>query len=84
SALSHRAVVVGVDRDELLGGLGSVVVGAAVGGGLGVVFAGQGSQRLGMGRGLYEAYPVFAGAWDEVCGELDRYLERPLGEVVWG
>ncbi|WP_350449246.1 ketoacyl-synthetase C-terminal extension domain-containing protein, partial [Streptomyces violaceusniger] len=24
SALSHRAVVVGVDRDELLGGLGSV------------------------------------------------------------
>ncbi|MFF6850281.1 type I polyketide synthase, partial [Streptomyces antimycoticus] len=84
SALSHRAVVVGVDRDELLGGLGSVVVGAAVGGGLGVVFAGQGSQRLGMGRGLYEAYPVFAVAWDEVCGELDRYLERPLGEVVWG
>ncbi|MGK3111409.1 SDR family NAD(P)-dependent oxidoreductase, partial [Streptomyces mordarskii] len=84
SALSHRAVVVGVDRDELLGGLGSVVVGVPVGGGLGVVFAGQGSQRLGMGRGLYEAYPVFAAAWDEVCGELDRYLERPLGEVVWG
>ncbi|WP_437113986.1 type I polyketide synthase, partial [Streptomyces violaceusniger] len=84
SALSHRAVVVGAGRDELLGGLGSVVVGARVGGGLGVVFAGQGSQRLGMGRGLYEAYPVFAGVWDEVCGELDRYLERPLGEVVWG
>ncbi|WP_425581553.1 type I polyketide synthase, partial [Streptomyces yatensis] len=84
SALSHRAVVVGADRDELLGGLGSVVVGVPVGGGLGVVCAGQGSQRLGMGRGLYEAYPVFAEAWDEVCGELDRYLERPLGEVVWG
>ncbi|GAA3371343.1 hypothetical protein GCM10017744_098690 [Streptomyces antimycoticus] len=84
SVLSHRAVVVGADRDELLGGLGSVVVGVSVGGGLGVVFAGQGSQRLGMGRGLYEAYPVFAAAWDEVCGELDRYLERPLGEVVWG
>ncbi|MEU5736365.1 acyltransferase domain-containing protein, partial [Streptomyces antimycoticus] len=33
---------------------------------------------------MYEAYPVFAVAWDEVCGELDRYLERPLGEVVWG
>ncbi|MGW7759025.1 SDR family NAD(P)-dependent oxidoreductase, partial [Streptomyces violaceusniger] len=84
SALSHRAVVVGAGRDELLGGLGSVVVGAPVGGGLGVVFAGQGSQRLGMGRGLYEAYPVFAGVWDEVCGELERYLERSLGEVVWG
>ncbi|MFT9473674.1 type I polyketide synthase, partial [Streptomyces sp. Mo3] len=85
SALSHRAVVVGADRAGLLGALeGSVVVGAPVGGGLGVVFAGQGSQRLGMGRGLYEAYPVFAGVWDEVCGELDRYLERSLGEVVWG
>nr|WTB10406.1 SDR family NAD(P)-dependent oxidoreductase [Streptomyces antimycoticus] len=85
SALSHRAVVVGVDRAGLLGALeGSVVVGVPVGGGLGVVFAGQGSQRLGMGRGLYEAYSVFAVAWDEVCGELDRYLERPLGEVVWG
>ncbi|MEV6134254.1 type I polyketide synthase, partial [Streptomyces violaceusniger] len=73
SALSHRAVVVGVDRAGLLGALeGSVVVGARVGGGLGVVFAGQGSQRLGMGRGLYEAYPVFAGAWDRVCAELDR------------
>ncbi|MFS7880379.1 acyltransferase domain-containing protein, partial [Streptomyces asiaticus] len=84
SALSHRAVVVGADREELLGGLGSVVVGVPVAGGLGVLFAGQGSQRLGMGRGLYEAYPVFAAVWDEVCGELDRYLDRPVGEVVWG
>ncbi|MFE2448661.1 type I polyketide synthase, partial [Streptomyces sp. NPDC059426] len=85
SGLSHRAVVVGADRAGLVGALeGSVVVGVPVGGGLGVVFAGQGSQRLGMGRGLYEAYPVFAGAWDEVCAELDRYLDRPLGEVVWG
>ncbi|XBQ39761.1 type I polyketide synthase (plasmid) [Streptomyces rapamycinicus] len=84
SGLSHRAVVVGADRGELLGGLGSVVVGVPVVGGLGVLFAGQGSQRLGMGRGLYEGYPVFAAAWDEVCGELDRYLDRPLGEVLWG
>ncbi|WP_344599090.1 SDR family NAD(P)-dependent oxidoreductase, partial [Streptomyces violaceusniger] len=44
AGLSHRAVVVGVDREELLGGLGSVVVGVPVGGGLGVVFAGQGAQ----------------------------------------
>ncbi|MFD0648429.1 ketoacyl-synthetase C-terminal extension domain-containing protein [Streptomyces malaysiensis subsp. malaysiensis] len=68
AGLSHRAVVVGADRDELLGGLGSVVVGVSAGGGLSVLFAGQGSQRLGMGRGLYEAYPVFAAAWDECVG----------------
>ncbi|WP_449344228.1 type I polyketide synthase, partial [Streptomyces malaysiensis] len=84
SVLSHRAVVVGADRDELLGGLGSVVVGVPVAGGLGVLFAGQGSQRLGMGRGLYEVYPVFAAAWDEVCAQLDRYVDRSVGEVVWG
>ncbi|MGW4081051.1 type I polyketide synthase, partial [Streptomyces asiaticus] len=85
AGLSHRAVVVGADRGELLGALeGAPVMGVPVAGGLGVLFAGQGSQRLGMGRGLYEAYPVFAAVWDEVCGELDRYLDRSVGEVVWG
>ncbi|NUH44402.1 KR domain-containing protein, partial [Streptomyces samsunensis] len=85
AGLSHRAVVVGADREELLGALeGAPVVGVPVAGGLAVLFAGQGSQRLGMGRGLYEAYPVFAVAWDEVCAELDRYVDRSVGEVVWG
>ncbi|MFD8159349.1 type I polyketide synthase [Streptomyces malaysiensis] len=85
AGLSHRAVVVGADREELLGALeGAPVVGVSAGGGLGVLFAGQGSQRLGMGRGLYEAYPVFAVAWDEVCAQLDRYVDRSVGEVVWG
>ncbi|MFI9236942.1 type I polyketide synthase [Streptomyces sp. NPDC053079] len=84
AALSHRAVVVGTNREELLAGLDSLTIGVPVAGGLGVLFTGQGSQRLGMGRELHSSYPVFAQAWDEVCAELDRHLDRPLHEVVWG
>lgn len=94
SVFDHRAVVVGQTRDELLAGLAGVVAGRPEAGvvcGVGkpagktaFVFAGQGSQWLGMGSELYAAYPVFAEALDAVVDELERHLRYPLRDVIWG
>ncbi|QKV96316.1 SDR family NAD(P)-dependent oxidoreductase [Streptomyces sp. NA02950] len=92
SAFDHRAVIIGADREELLAGLDALAQGRRDAGAItghasappsvGVLFSGQGSQRLGMSRELIETFPVFAAAWREVCAELDPLLERPVDEVV--
>nr|WP_152648743.1 type I polyketide synthase [Streptacidiphilus anmyonensis] len=91
AALEHRAVVLASDRDDLARGLDALasgepaaplVRGTVVEGKLAFLFTGQGSQRAGMGAGLYETFPAFAESFDAVCAELDRHLDRPLKDVV--
>ncbi|MFE7564912.1 SDR family NAD(P)-dependent oxidoreductase, partial [Kitasatospora sp. NPDC057500] len=90
SLFPHRAVVLAEDRDAAMSGLAALAAGEATTGGAvrglahdsatAFLFSGQGSQRLGMGRGLYERFEAFATAFDAVCAELGDGLR----EVVWG
>ncbi|MDH6133789.1 acyl transferase domain-containing protein/acyl-CoA synthetase (AMP-forming)/AMP-acid ligase II [Kitasatospora sp. MAA4] len=88
----HGSVVIGRDREELVAALAALGAdeGAAGSvqertgsGALAFVFTGQGSQRLGMGRELAHAFPVFAEALDEVRAALDPLLDRTLDSVMW-
>ncbi|MFF6853692.1 SDR family NAD(P)-dependent oxidoreductase, partial [Streptomyces antimycoticus] len=90
--LSHRAVVVGADRAELLRGLDAVangtpdrgVVTGEAGSPTGVVFVfpGQGSQWAGMALELMESSPVFAGRMRECADALAPFAEWSLWDVL--
>ncbi|WXA89821.1 SDR family NAD(P)-dependent oxidoreductase [Pendulispora rubella] len=78
----RRAVVTASHRGALLEGLANLAEGATpldaspagARGSRAVLFSGQGSQRAGMGKGLYEVHPVFREALDAVCAEMDRHF----------
>ncbi len=94
SAFEHRAVVLGRERADLVAGLASLAGGVSSGTvvtgvtradvRVGLVFAGQGSQWVGMGKGLYEGSPVFAETFDQVSGLLELELGVSVRDVVLG
>ncbi|KAB8169629.1 type I polyketide synthase, partial [Streptomyces mimosae] len=89
----HRAGVVAGSREELTAGLSALAEGrehptlvtgtAQPTGKIAFLYSGQGSQRAGMGRELYAAYPVFAEAFDAACAALDPHLPQPLKPIVF-
>jgi pimaricinolide synthase PimS1 len=84
ASLGWRAVVVATDHEEASRGLAAAAPAPVVSDRVGFLFTGQGAQRLGMGRELYEEFPVFARAFDDAADHLDLQLDRPLREVLFG
>nr|WP_206791062.1 type I polyketide synthase [Amycolatopsis sp. MtRt-6] len=92
ATFGERAVVVAGSAEQAVAGLTALAEGASapgvVTGSAGTpgkvvwVFPGQGSHRSGMGRQLYERYPVFAAAFDEACARLDEHLAGWVGHSV--
>ncbi|WP_280254794.1 acyltransferase domain-containing protein, partial [Nocardia wallacei] len=82
TVFEYRTVVCGTDRESLLTGLrtAGTETPAASSVRTAFLFPGQGAQWPGMGRELYERYPVFAAAWDAIAEQFGVGLR----ETVWG
>jgi acyl transferase domain-containing protein len=91
-------VVVGEDSGELLAGLNALAArgshpcavaaegpdGEAPDAGRPVfLFGGGDGPCPGSGAALYDRFPVFAAAFDEVCAEFDTGLEHPVRKVAF-
>jgi acyl transferase domain-containing protein len=100
ASLPERAVLVAATGDERVaaleafaatGAAHNVVTGSSpASNGVAFLFSGQGSQRPGMGRDLYDAFPAYAEAFDATTAALDSALTRfhgadtvPLRKVIF-
>ena len=87
----HRAAITGTNHTDLLTGLTALISDqpaphlvqgqTTTNGKTAFLFTGQGSQHPGMGRELYNTYPVFAAAIDDTCQHFD--LPQPLKQVMF-
>ncbi|MFC6094135.1 type I polyketide synthase, partial [Saccharothrix lopnurensis] len=87
SWFEHRAAFTAVTKADAIGALTAFAEGGtstAVRGKarVGLLFAGQGAQRVGMGEELAARFPVFAEALAEVYAALDAELGLSLRQVV--
>ncbi|HEX3693557.1 MAG TPA: SDR family NAD(P)-dependent oxidoreductase, partial [Solirubrobacteraceae bacterium] len=96
--LEHRAVALGEDAGAMLDSLARIgtpsaapaprttepICGTAASGPMVFLFTGQGAQRVGMGAGVYQAYPAFRHAFDDACEHFDRLLDCSLAAIVFG
>ncbi|WP_371484727.1 beta-ketoacyl synthase N-terminal-like domain-containing protein [Kitasatospora sp. NBC_00315] len=93
AVFEHRATVIATDRDQALNALTalttgqphpSLVIAPARGshGKTAFLCSGQGTQYPGMAHGLYQAYPTFATALDEVCAHFEPHLDTPLRDLL--
>jgi acyl transferase domain-containing protein/aryl carrier-like protein len=95
NAYEHRLAVVAPDAAEMVRQLASFVAtgdapmataGQAAGRPpkVAFLFSGQGSQYPGMGRALYDTFPVYRDMVDRSAAVLDPLLPKPLLDVLFG
>ncbi len=91
--LPQRAVLLASEPEQLLGGLDALanaerapatLLGKAPArSALAYLLTGQGSQRPGMGKELYEAYPAYAEALEGACEQIDPRIGRSLAQLIF-
>ena len=86
----RRLVMTAGDKAQMLEKLASISSGSdklpkmneAGRASVGMLFTGQGSQQLGMGKDLYAVFPVFRDSVDQIAARFTG-LESPLLDVMW-